>query len=70
MIPFVKRFKGPHDCWEYLREHCQAKLGSKKLMLLKIIVFMRKENSSMDYYFKEVREILDQFGRYYFFHYL
>jgi len=70
MIPFVKKFKDPHDCWEYLKEKCQAKLGSRKLMLSKIIVFMKKENNNIDYYFKEVREILDQFGRYYFLHYL
>jgi hypothetical protein len=53
VIPFIKKFIDMNACWEYLENKCEAKLGFRKLMLLKGIVSLKKEeNESMNYFFK------------------
>jgi len=58
VISFVEKFTNSHYCWEYLIE---AKSCSRKLILLKTIVSMKKEQKiSLDNYFREVKKIVDQ----------
>jgi hypothetical protein len=46
IIPFVKRFSNPHECWEYLREKYEANHALRNLeaYVVKKIVFMRNKN--------------------------
>ncbi len=61
MISFIEKFINSHDCSEYLIAKNEAKSCSRKLILLKKIDSMKKEQKfSLDSYFREVKKILDQ----------
>jgi hypothetical protein len=55
VIPFIRKFIDMNACWEYLENKCEVKLGFRKLMLLKGIVSLKKEeNESMIFFKREI----------------
>jgi hypothetical protein len=53
----VERFADPYECWLHLSNRYEPKGGSRRLMLLRRLVYSRKEDSfSMEQHLKTFKE--------------
>jgi hypothetical protein len=61
VVPIVCRFEDPYLLWTALRDRYQSKSGSRRMMLLRKLVGIRKEETtSMEQYLIEVKDTMDQ----------
>jgi hypothetical protein len=60
----VERFTDPYECWQHLSNRYEPRGGSRRLMLLRRLIYSRKEDSfSREQHLKSFKENWDQFQR-------
>jgi len=61
VIPIIRRFRDPCECWHHLKDRYESHSGSRRLMLLRKLVYSKKpETTSMEQYLKDVKDTVDQ----------